>query len=1059
MANTKRAMRVLAVVLCLCAVLCACQRPAEPTTTIPTAAQDAIYTITVTSPSGRIPQGITAYVYTDSSKTKLVDYRQMDENGTFTFTAKQSDQYVLVLQGVPEGYDLKEMYPLTATNTEVVLTSSPVAGMDATDKIYNMGDVIRDFTITDTDGAEHTISEILKTKQAVVLNFWYTSCNPCKKEFPFLQSAYEQYSDKVEVIAMSPSSTGDTVEKIAQFKTENGLTFPMALCDAQWQQAMSITGYPTTVVIDRYGVICLMNRGEVTEEEIFLGVFAHFTAEDYQQQLVEDVNDLDTIVYAEGHAKNPLFHGGPGDIEVTVEPGKEFHINAMRADGLIMRVENAEAYIIYEGVRYDPDENGVIELNLHCPDIYTPAQLIVGTTGETANTVKASLTIPPGTMNNPYEMELGTTDMFVEGANEMGVFYQVTAETAGTLVFTVNSASSEYFDIQLYNLTAYVVKTLSMDGAVDADGNAVLRIAVNEGDVVRINFISTFDEDGNCPDVNIQALVTILDDGGKITYSVSVIDGEGNPIPGAEVRMTIDGVPTIFVTDETGRIAVELFEGNYTIQLIVPDGYITETTQFLLTAANPDREIVLTPYVPQEIDYTITIVDGDGAPLSGVSVIVDGQFRRTDEQGTVVFTLLKGSYTAEIVPPEGYTAESTSYSFGEEETFTITLRKIVVETPVKYTVTITDVFGNPFTNTVVSFVAPNGTVTRCNVNADGQASAYLAKGSYTVELLLSGTSYDKSSAKLTATETSVTIVVGKTLSGIPDSITISGTQQPAHSVGVGGTYAEVTAMGTTYFLFTPAEEGIYKIAPLTAGTVIENWGFKTAPQQSVLGIVDNVLTLEVTEVGATYVFAIKAAYHVDSTMLKISMMPLQVEETYQGTTVPTERYEVIAPAGAVKQYLSMNGADTIVKGTDGFYHLNTADGPIVMVDLRELRYGISIAALLDGGNMYHFAEASDGEPAKITDYTECMNAYLVCADEMYGVYALTDDLMTMIYGHGQTAGWWDSGSENYLFDAVSDLNPDSAWMFLLCTIQGEQEAGGEETPGNDNPEPGNVNNL
>ena len=48
-----------------------------------------------------------------------------------------------------------------------------------------------------------------------MLNFWFTGCDPCKAEFPLMQSAYEAYSDKVEVITMNPTEiTGDTAEKI-----------------------------------------------------------------------------------------------------------------------------------------------------------------------------------------------------------------------------------------------------------------------------------------------------------------------------------------------------------------------------------------------------------------------------------------------------------------------------------------------------------------------------------------------------------------------------------------------------------------------------------------------------------------------------------------------------------------------------------------------------------------------------------------------------------------------------------------------------------------------------
>ncbi len=1033
MAKTKKTLWLLAMALCLCAALCACKPPADPTTTGGTEPEDAIYTITVTSPSGRIPEGIVAYVYTDSTKSELVEYRALDEKGVFTFTDKRSDQYVLVLQGVPEGYDVQEMYSLTSTEMEIKLTSSPVTGANATDKVYQMGDVIRDFTITDSDGVEHTISEILKTKQAVVLNFWYTECHPCQNEFPFMQTAYEQYGDKLEIIAMSPPSTGDNVERIKQFKADHGLTFPMALCDDAWQQAMSITGFPTTVVIDRYGVICLMHSGEVTEVEVFLGIFKHFTAEDYQQELVSNVDDLETIEYAEGHRKNPLLTGGTQGFDITVEPGKEYHISVFMANGVKMRIEGA-SYVVCDGERLEPDAEGGVTVTLRCPDTHSSIPLVIGNTGESPIAVKGEPEIAQGSVDNPLAMELGEVNVQITADGSGLLYYTYTAASSGTLAITVKSASVETFDIKVYNFGTYVQSTLSDDGTEDADGNPVLKLAVNEGDKIQITFESLPDESDVFSEVNINALVAILADEGKIPYSVTVKDAEGNPVPGVEVTFLISGTPAVQVTDEEGLISVELPSGVYTIKLTVPAGYTTEITQYLLTAANPSREIVLTPYAPQDVDYTVTVLDTKGNPIADVTVIIGEQFLRTDEQGVAVFTLPEGSYKAEIIPPSGYSVQDTAYDFGAGSELTVTLRTEAEIAPVRYTVAVVDVFGNPFTDAVVKFVAADGSVKRCSVDDSGEAAVNLVRGSYTVELKLNaGYGYEKSAAQLTASVTSTTIVVAPVVSGTPASVTIGGVPQTACSLSMGGAYVKVTPMGTSYFLFTPTEEGTYKISTFTSGAKIENWGILTAPQQSALGMADNVLTLEVTQVGATYVFAIDAPYTASNVILKIGKeAPPLVEEVYPLTSIPTD-FMVEAPAEAVKQYLPLNGEAVLLKGADGFYHLGAEDGPVVMVDLRAERWSVCIASLLEQDALYSL-EYADGRPVKKTDYSACVSAYLEHMDVTYGVYGLTDDLMTVLRKTGESAGWWDPGAEGYLFAGVSDLDPNSAWMFLLCTV-------------------------
>ncbi len=279
----------LMLVLCMLVPLAACGE--EAGSTAPTLGEDTLYTVTIATSAGVIPSGIKYYVYKDASKvTGIVSYGVLDSGGKFAFTAPKSDSYTLVLEDVEEGYAVEPSYHLKEEKTHVVLSSAVVQGLEATDKKYELGDIMRDFTITDSDGKTHTISELLKTKKCVVLNFWNIKCDPCKAEFPHLQKAYEAYQDDIALIAMNPVVT-DSNEKIAQFKTQFGLTFPMAACDERWIQAATPAN-PTTVIIDRYGRICVKETGSIQGEGIFEAVFEHFVSEDYQQILIRDMTEF-----------------------------------------------------------------------------------------------------------------------------------------------------------------------------------------------------------------------------------------------------------------------------------------------------------------------------------------------------------------------------------------------------------------------------------------------------------------------------------------------------------------------------------------------------------------------------------------------------------------------------------------------------------------------------------------------------------------------------------------------------------------------------------------------
>ena len=156
---------------------------------------------------------------------------------------------------------------------------------------FKRGDVFADMSVTTPDGTTYKISEILKEKKAVVLNFWYIDCGPCGMEFPYMQDAYETYQDDIEILAVNPYDGTD--ETVADYQRRYELTFPMAVVEEEWAQYMGLTAYPTTVVVDRYGIISYVHTGMITEVEEFNKLFEFFTAEDYEQTVIRNISDIE----------------------------------------------------------------------------------------------------------------------------------------------------------------------------------------------------------------------------------------------------------------------------------------------------------------------------------------------------------------------------------------------------------------------------------------------------------------------------------------------------------------------------------------------------------------------------------------------------------------------------------------------------------------------------------------------------------------------------------------------------------------------------------------------
>lgn len=280
------------------------------------------YQVTIRSQGGMALSDIGVYIYTDSDRSSMVDFGQTDENGQVSFELPVRSDYCVTLSGVPKGYAVEESYSFTNTSALITLSSSLITG-ESLGSPMKAGDVMVDFTVTTPDGTAITLSEMLQEKKLVLLNFWYVTCSWCVEEFPYMQQAYEQYSDDVGIIALNPT---DSDSAISLFQSQYGLSFPMASCPTAWANSFITSGYPTSVMIDRYGVICLIEAGAITSLRPFTHAFEHFVAEPYEQSVYGSLSELvsnvkPTFTMASSEEVSAVLDGGK--LNVTYRPETE----------------------------------------------------------------------------------------------------------------------------------------------------------------------------------------------------------------------------------------------------------------------------------------------------------------------------------------------------------------------------------------------------------------------------------------------------------------------------------------------------------------------------------------------------------------------------------------------------------------------------------------------------------------------------------------------------------------------------------------------------------------
>jgi peroxiredoxin len=125
-----------------------------------------------------------------------------------------------------------------------------------------VGEKAPDFTLTGLDGKTHKLSEL--QGKAVILNFWGTYCEPCKREMPALQRAYEKWQG--QGVAYVGSNIGENAITVRGFLEQYKLTLPVWLDqDQAVRKTYGVSEYPTTFFIAPDGRIAKKQVGEMDD--------------------------------------------------------------------------------------------------------------------------------------------------------------------------------------------------------------------------------------------------------------------------------------------------------------------------------------------------------------------------------------------------------------------------------------------------------------------------------------------------------------------------------------------------------------------------------------------------------------------------------------------------------------------------------------------------------------------------------------------------------------------------------------------------------------------------
>ena len=123
--------------------------------------------------------------------------------------------------------------------------------------------LIRNYRLTDLEGAEHTLQE--NRGEVIVVNFWASWCPPCQKELPVMDGWNDEWADRgARVAAISVDSD---LKDVRRFVEEAGLDLDV-YHDGPGGLAgqLELPFLPCTYVLDQSGEIVLTSGGASDED-------------------------------------------------------------------------------------------------------------------------------------------------------------------------------------------------------------------------------------------------------------------------------------------------------------------------------------------------------------------------------------------------------------------------------------------------------------------------------------------------------------------------------------------------------------------------------------------------------------------------------------------------------------------------------------------------------------------------------------------------------------------------------------------------------------------------
>ena len=330
--------------------------------------------------------------------------------------------------------------------------------------------------------------------------------------------------------------------------------------------------------------------------------------------------------------------------------------------------------------------------------------------------------------------------------------------------------------------------------------------------------------------------------------------------------------------------------------------------------------------------------------------------------------------------------------------------------------------------------------------------------------------YDNALAILEDGKEEITLTVYETVTSLPsETLYLNDADVDSVSAPIlddGGYYLQLKE-GRNYFVFVPTRRGQYKLSADGEGLTMGYYGSPHFVQTGNLASYDGTgevflengslfFNIRIFNVGEDYHSSSRYVFRIDSAaegsaILSIKCvdpdLPMSKEEIPWEEYILPENPEKFIPDFEVSGLSELTDFDitdenlkAVYNEEDGFYHLGSANGPVILVKLTvDSKYIASFKTIMETTRFCAYVYGEDEILDRKINYHDMMQKYIDAADEALGVYPLTAHMKEALTVVGDAWGWYDESSYNNILSAAGgNVVAENAYLFACCYYEAEE---------------------